>query len=75
MLKTSYILAWILVALSAVVSLSSGYFDSATQVAFSVAVLALVYALALWSVLTSSPDARRETFCEIDQLNLKGGKQ
>jgi hypothetical protein len=54
MLKTFYILAWILVALSAVVTHLGGYFNSVAQVTFSFAVLALVYALALWSVFTNT---------------------
>lgn len=56
MLKTSYLLAWILVAASAVVSIVSGDFDPVTQVAFSAAVLVLVYTLALWSVFTKTRD-------------------
>lgn len=67
MLKTSYILVWILVALSAVVSLLGGYFNSVTQVAFSVTVLALVYALALWSVFTNTQDIKLETFSRNDE--------
>jgi len=75
MMKTFYILAWVLVALSAVVSLWAGYFNSATQVAFSVMVLALVYALALWSVITNPQDTKHEIFRWNDELNFKGGKQ
>lgn len=75
MLKTFYLLAWILVALLAVVSLLGGYFYAATQVAFSVAALALVYALALWSVLTNTQDTRLEISSRADALNFEGGKQ
>jgi hypothetical protein len=56
MLKTFYILAWVLVAMTAAVSLWGGFFNSVTQVAFSVAALVLVYALALWSVFTNTHD-------------------
>jgi hypothetical protein len=75
MLKTFYILAWFLVALSAVVSLLGGYFNSVTQLTFSVAVLALVYALVLWSVLTNTQDASLEMSRRGDGLNFMGGKQ
>ena len=75
MLKIFYLLAWILVALLAVVSLLGGYFDAVTQVSFSVAVLALVYALALWSVLTNTQDKRLEIYSRGDALNFEGGKQ
>lgn len=75
MLKTFYLLAWILVALLAVVSLLGGYFYAATQVGLSVAVLALVYALALWSVLTNTHDTRLEISSRGDAPNFGGGKQ
>jgi hypothetical protein len=75
MLKTFYLLAWILVALLAVVSLLGGYFDAVTQAGFSVAVLALVYALALWSVLTNTQDTRLEISSRGDVLNFDGGTQ
>jgi hypothetical protein len=54
MLKTIYILAWVLVAISAVGSLWGGYLNPVTQVALSVAALVLVYALALWSDFTNT---------------------
>ena len=75
MLKTFYLLAWILVALSAGVSLSGGYFDSVTQVAISITVLALVYALALWSVFMHTRDARSQQYINAMGLNSNGGKQ
>lgn len=75
MLKKFYLLAWISVALSAVGSLLGGHFDSVTQVGFSLAVLALVYALALWSVLTNTEDSELKIFSRDDALNFKGGKQ
>lgn len=74
MLKIFYILAWILVALLAVVALLAGYFNSITQVTFSFAVLALVYALALWSVFKTQ-DARFEMLGRGNEPSSKGGKQ
>jgi hypothetical protein len=56
MLKTIYILAWVLVAMSAIGSLWGGYINPVTQVVFSVAAVVLVYALALWSVFTNTHD-------------------
>jgi hypothetical protein len=75
MLKTYYILAWILVTVLAVLSLLAGNFNSAAQVSFSVAVLALVYALALWSVFTNTNDATLEMLSKHDTLRYKGEKQ
>jgi ABC-type nickel/cobalt efflux system permease component RcnA len=75
MLKTIYAMAWILVALAAIVSLLGDHFSSLTQVAFSVAVLVLVYALALWSVFTNTKDIRAEIFSRSDEINFNGGNQ
>jgi hypothetical protein len=72
MLKTFYILAWVLVAMSAVVSLWGGYFNSVTQVTLSVAALVLVYALALWSVFTNVQD---DVVRGNRELEFKGGTQ
>ncbi|HMJ07872.1 MAG TPA: hypothetical protein VK468_02635 [Pyrinomonadaceae bacterium] len=66
-MKTFYILAWILVAIAAVVSFVTGYFNSATLVAFSLTALALVYALALWSVITNTPDMMPKVFHRNDE--------
>ena len=72
MLKTTYILAWVLVALSAVGSLWGGYFNPVTQVAFSVAGLVLIYGLALWSVFTNTHD---DVVGGNHELHFSGGMQ
>ncbi len=75
MLKTFYISAWILVAIAAVASFWSGYYDSAMLVALSLTVLVLVYALALWSVFTNPNDAKLEIFRWDGELRFEAGKQ
>ena len=70
MLKPLYILVWILVALLIVSSFLGGYFNTVTQIALSVVVLGLVYALALWSVLTNN--GKLEIFSR-NQAYFKGG--
>ena len=72
MLKTIYIMAWVLLAMLAVGSLFGGYLNPVTQVVFSVAALALVYALALWSVFTNTPD---DVVGGNHELQFNGGMQ
>ena len=72
MLKTIYIMAWVLLAMSAIGSLLSGYVNPMTQVAFGVGALALIYALALWSVFTNTPD---DVVGGNHELQFNGGMQ
>ena len=58
MFKSLFILAWILVGFASVAPLLDGDFDPAMQIALSVAVLTLVYAFALWSVMRRHQDPR-----------------
>jgi ABC-type nickel/cobalt efflux system permease component RcnA len=60
MMKNFYISAWILLALAAFVSVLTGTFNAVTLFVFSLVALALVYALALWSVVTQTRDLEAE---------------
>ena len=68
MMKTFYILAWILLALTAAVSISMGYFDAITIVVLSLVTVSLVYGLALWSAISSTPDMMPKVFDRNDEL-------
>jgi membrane protein implicated in regulation of membrane protease activity len=68
MMKTFYILTWILLALTAGVSFSMGYFDAFTMVVLSFVAVSLVYALALWSTITTTPDIMPKVFHRNDEL-------
>lgn len=49
-----YISAWILLAAAAFVSVLTGSFNPVTLFVFSLIALALVYTLALWSVIINT---------------------
>ena len=53
MLKNFYVLAWFLLIGSALVSVFTGSLNEIGMVAFGLIGLALVYALALWSVFSN----------------------
>lgn len=53
-IKKFYAAAWILLALTASVALLTGSFNAVTLFVFSLAALALVYALALWTVVVNT---------------------
>lgn len=60
MMKNLYISAWILLAAAAFVSVLTGSFNPAALFVFSLVALALVYALALWSVMADARDLKTE---------------
>lgn len=62
MMKTFYILAWVLLVLTAAVSYSLGYFDAITMIVLSLIAVGLVYGLALWSAITNTPDMMPKVF-------------
>lgn len=53
-IKKIYAAAWVLLALTAFVTFLTGSFNSLTLVVFSLAALALVHALALWTVVVNT---------------------
>ena len=59
-MKNFYISAWILLALAAFVSVLTGTFNAVTLFVFSLVALALVYTLALWSVIPQTRDLKAE---------------
>ena len=59
-MKNFYISAWILLAITAFVSVLTGTFNAVTLFVFSLVALALVYALALWSVIVNARDLKTE---------------
>lgn len=61
-MKNFYISAWILLAITAFVSVLTGTFNAVTLFVFSLVALALVYTLALWSVITQTRDLKAEQF-------------
>ena len=57
-MKKFYVLAWFLLAASALVSVFTGTFNPLATVVFSLVALALVLALALWSVIVNTRDVQ-----------------
>lgn len=55
-IKKIYAAAWILLALTAFVTILSGSLNALTLVVFSLVALGLVYALALWTVVGSTSE-------------------
>ena len=55
-----YILAWLLLAASVVLSLLNAPMSGLEMVSFGIAGLALVYTLLVWAVLTNSGEPARE---------------
>ncbi|HEY8561056.1 MAG TPA: hypothetical protein VIL74_11845 [Pyrinomonadaceae bacterium] len=58
MLKNLYVAAWFLWAAAVLVSLSGGAFETLTLLALSFGALILVYALALWSVISNTREIK-----------------
>lgn len=59
-MKSFYISAWILFTITALVTVLTGTFSSPTLVVLSLVTFGLVYALALWSILTNTREAKTE---------------
>ena len=59
-MKKFYISAWIVLAAAALVSVLTGTLNAAVLVAISLIALGLVYALALWSVITNTREIKTE---------------
>lgn len=59
-MRTLYLAAWFLLSLAVAAAVITGTFNSVSLVIFSLAALALVYGLALWSAFTNSPDLGHE---------------
>jgi len=57
MIKKFYVLAWFVLIGSATASVLNGTLNDLAMVAFGLIALGLVYALALWSVLTNMGNA------------------
>lgn len=57
-MKKIYVSAWFLLAAAAIVTALTGAFDAAALVVYSLATLALVYTLALWSVIVSTREIK-----------------
>ena len=60
MMKSFYIAAWFLLIIAAFVTVSTGSVNPLALVVFGLVTLGLVYALALWSVLTNTPEMKTE---------------
>lgn len=59
-MKKFYGLAWLILAGAVLVSILAGSFDPVSLLAFSLAALALVHALAIWSVIVNTRDMKLE---------------
>ena len=71
MMKTFYVLAWILLALTAAVSFSMGYFDTIMIVVLSLLAVVLIYALALWSAIRTTPDMMPKVYDKNDERIMR----
>ena len=60
MMSKFYILAWVMLAASVVVSLVNAPMSGLEMVSFGIAGLALVYTLLVWAVLTNSGEPKTE---------------
>lgn len=60
MMKQFYIAAWILLAISAIATVLTGSFSPAILLVYSLGALALVMALAMWSVYVQTRDFKTE---------------
>jgi hypothetical protein len=58
MIKKFYIFAWLFLAGSIGLSILKGQMGGLQMLAFSVILLALVYAFALWAVMVNAGDAQ-----------------
>lgn len=59
-MKKFYVLAWFLLAASALASVFTGTFNPLAMVVFSLVALGLVYAIALWSVIVNTREAQTQ---------------
>ena len=60
MMKPIYAFAWVLLAAAIVLTAMTGTFDAPALVAFSLVALALVYTLALYSVIVNTREIKTE---------------
>lgn len=60
MMKKIYIAAWFLVALAVLISIFTGTFDPVLLFVYSLVALALVYGLALWTVILNRREIKTE---------------
>jgi hypothetical protein len=59
-MKKFYVLAWFLLAASALISVFTSTFNPLVMVVFSLVALMLVLVLALWSVIVNTRDKQPE---------------
>lgn len=59
-MKKLYLAAWTLLTATALVSVFTGAFNPVTLFVFSLVALALVYTLALWSVIVNTRELKTE---------------
>jgi hypothetical protein len=62
MMKAFYALSWVLLGLTAVTMALNGTLGPVALVGLSLAAAALVYGLALWSVITNTQDPKLQVF-------------
>lgn len=55
-MKNIYVAAWFLLTILFLASVFTGYFNALSLVVFSLSALALVYALAIWSLYVNTPE-------------------
>lgn len=70
-MKKIYTAAWFLLTLFFVATVFTGYFNALSLVVFSLGALALVYALALWTLFVNTPDEAVEQFAGNDKFIFK----
>lgn len=64
-MKNIYIASWILLTISFLATVLTGSFNALSLVVFSFAALALVYALAIWSVFINTQNTQPENLRKI----------
>ena len=62
MMKAFYALTWVFLGLTAITMALTGALSPVALVALSLAAAALVYGLALWSVITNTRDQKLQVF-------------
>lgn len=62
MMKTFYAMAWVFLGLISVRLAMTGALDPVALVVLSLAAVALIYGLALWSVITNARDQMPQAF-------------
>ena len=60
MIKKFYVSAWFLLAAAVLISALTGAFGTTAMIVFSFIGLSLIYALALWSVISNKRDLQPE---------------